>query len=739
MPYNNQKRREQRYSKSRAVKNSAKRAAAASALKRRLQKEEEERLAGDREPVNDIDTRPEAQDQIDEAEAVQEADAVEEAEAVQEADAVDVPCEESGQEPVAPGRLTPDQAPAESERSAGTDEEEEPVVRPVITKTLRVRLKRLVLSPATLRRLKRKKSDDSSESGSSPPKRTRSQTRRPERAGSASETTDPDAEVIRYFAGKKVGLTNATLRCRGPRVLAANPYKVAKRINSDSTKLRMQKRADAKKVDLHKAVNRNWKECKVWGDDEGRSSRRDDGVRRLQFEERAINFAPLDEPGPVTQRFPPGSNPLKVFKTMLGGESTWSLLRESTNDYIAEFWKEGKTPPSRKVGGRPEGRQIGPVMPAGGFVADHELAAFLGIQFLIGYHRLPELSLFWEQQPDTGLGLGIIQQAMTRERFKFISKHIACASPWKAVDPPSASDDSDDPDQPTERPDPIRKIRPFVDALNRSFFECRKPPRGQSIDEKMVRFKGRSMLRQTMKNKPIKSGFKIWSRCCLRGYTYMFEIYHGARIGEKQGRSRKNEAVERVVVDLCEPLTGQGHVVAFDRFFTSIGLLDRLRENGINAVGTILPSRLNQPVMTKNESNLRPDEFAAKFGGEPGTCRKGIFIWRDTKAFRVASNYHGSDLVKVSRKQRDGSFREKTCPKAIADYVDNMGGVDTANQLSSYYERDRKAKKWWHRLLYSLLETCLVNSWICFNDMVSSQITEKNLYTHNNFRFFSRL
>ncbi|XP_046650999.1 piggyBac transposable element-derived protein 3-like [Daphnia pulicaria] len=225
------------------------------------------------------------------------------------------------------------------------------------------------------------------------------------------------------------------------------------------------------------------------------------------------------------------------------------------------------------------------------------------------------MSMFWEQQPDAGLGLRIIQQAITRERFKFITKHIARASPWDDVDP-----NSDEPDQEPERPDPIRKIRPLVKGLNERYHACRKPPRGQRIDESMVKFKGRSMLRQTMKNKPIKSGFKIWSHCCHSGNTYQFEIYKGARFGEKQGRSRNNEVVERVVVDLCQPLTDQGFVVAFDRFFTSIALLDKLHENGVNAVGTILPSGVNQPIMTKNESNLRPDEFAAKFGGEPGTC-----------------------------------------------------------------------------------------------------------------------
>jgi hypothetical protein len=150
--------------------------------------------------------------------------------------------------------------------------------------------------------------------------------------------------------------------------------------------------------------------------------------------------------------------------------------------------------------------------------------------------------------------------------------------------------------------------------------------------------------------------------------------------------------MERVVVDVCQPLTDQGFVVAFDRFFTSIAHLEKLRENGVNAVGTILPSQVNQLIMTKNESNLRPDEFAAKFGGKPGTCRKEIFVWRDIKAFRFTSNYHVPYIVKVSRKQRDGSFRSKSFPKAIGYFVNNMGGVDTAKQMRSYYERDRKSK-----------------------------------------------
>ncbi len=163
-----------------------------------------------------------------------------------------------GQESVASQRPELDQDPEkENETSASEDEEqkagteeEEPVERPIIKKFLKIRLERLVLSPAKLQRLteKRKNREDSSESGSSLPKRTRSKTRRPTRAGSSSETADPDGDVTRYYTGKKVGLTNATLRCRGPRVLTAHPFRLAKKIDSDKAKLNTQKKADAKKV-----------------------------------------------------------------------------------------------------------------------------------------------------------------------------------------------------------------------------------------------------------------------------------------------------------------------------------------------------------------------------------------------------------------------------------------------------------------------------------------------------------
>ncbi len=161
-------------------------------------------------------------------------------------------------------------------------------------------------------------------------------------------------------------------------------------------------------------------------------------------------------------------------------------------------------------------------------------------------------------------------------------------------------------------------------------------------------------------------------------------------------------------------MKGKGHIVAFDRFFSSIPLVDQLHGIGVNAVGTINKSKAEQPILL--ESDRRKDDSFGRIGGKGP--RKAVFMWYDTKAFRVISNYHGSDLVEVKSKQKDGSFKKKTCPKAFAGYGKYMGGVDTANQMRSYYERDRRSKKWWHRLFYSLLETTLVNSWMYYKDLV---------------------
>jgi hypothetical protein len=316
---------------------------------------------------------------------------------------------------------------------------------------------------------------------------------------------------------------------------------------------------------------------------------------------------------------------------------------------------------------------------------------------------------------------------MTRDSFKFISKHVAITFPEEL----SISNKK------RGKPDPLGRVRWLLTHLNLRFEDCSQAPREQSIDEGMVRFKGRCSTRQSVANKPIRKRFKVFKRCDSKGYTYHFEVYKGMRASENH-EAQDVPSTENKVLDLSRSFREKGHIVAFDRFFSTVPLIDRLHETGINAVGTIDSRKAFQSILF--EKNRRKNQFVGRIGGQidrgegkhPTPC-KAIFMWKDTKTFRVISNYHGSDLTEVQRMNRNGDIRNVTRPKAIVDYGKFMGGVDRANQYASYYERDRRSKKWWHRIFYSLLEMTLVNSWICFNELMDN-VNKRDDMTILNFK-----
>ena len=57
-----------------------------------------------------------------------------------------------------------------------------------------------------------------------------------------------------------------------------------------------------------------------------------------------------------------------------------------------------------------------------------------------------------------------------------------------------------------------------------------EPEVQQSVDEHMIKYKGRSIMRQHIKDKPIKWGFKMWyGRASKTSYLYEFDIYTGRK------------------------------------------------------------------------------------------------------------------------------------------------------------------------------------------------------------------
>jgi hypothetical protein len=95
----------------------------------------------------------------------------------------------------------------------------------------------------------------------------------------------------------------------------------------------------------------------------------------------------------------------------------------------------------------------------------------------------------------------------------------------------------------------------------------------------------------------------------------------------------------------------------------------------------------------------------------------------DKKQVLVASNYFDPTVSdKVSRRDKDGSRMQISCPLAIVAYNNYMGGVDLSDQKIKYYAIDRKLKRNWMRIFFHSLSMSLVNSFIYYKSLTHSNI-----------------
>ena len=118
-----------------------------------------------------------------------------------------------------------------------------------------------------------------------------------------------------------------------------------------------------------------------------------------------------------------------------------------------------------------------------------------------------------------------------------------------------------------------------------------KPGREVAVDEAMIKFQGRSSMKQYMPLKPVKRGIKVWVLAdSNNGYFCKFRVYTG-----KGDCDNDKTLGESVVLNLTSELKDKHHHIYFDNFFTSPNLLLKLHEDGLYACGTARKDRRGFP------------------------------------------------------------------------------------------------------------------------------------------------
>ena len=210
-----------------------------------------------------------------------------------------------------------------------------------------------------------------------------------------------------------------------------------------------------------------------------------------------------------------------------------------------------------------------------------EIRAYFGFCMLMAINHLPAIDDYWKRDPI--YNYSPITTRISRDRFREIGRYLHFVNNETLAARGDAGYDR------------LGKIRPLIDHLSSRFKAVYSPHRDVAVDEAMIKFQGRSSLKQYMPLKPTKRGIKVWVLGdSHNGYFWRFEVYTG-----KQGDKVEKGLAARVVKSLTEDLKGRNCHVYFDNFFNSLELLNDLVSDNIFACGTARSNRRGFPEQLK--------------------------------------------------------------------------------------------------------------------------------------------
>ena len=122
-------------------------------------------------------------------------------------------------------------------------------------------------------------------------------------------------------------------------------------------------------------------------------------------------------------------------------------------------------------------------------VTKPEMLGFLGINLIMGYHKLPSWYHYWSTDQD--LSVPLVASTMPRNRFQQILSNLHV---------------NDNAMMPDDNKDKLYKLRPLISKLNENYVKLYNVSKTMSIDESMILFKGRSSLKQYNPKKTHQKG-----------------------------------------------------------------------------------------------------------------------------------------------------------------------------------------------------------------------------------------
>uniref|UniRef100_A0A8C5PTB7 PiggyBac transposable element-derived protein domain-containing protein n=1 Tax=Leptobrachium leishanense TaxID=445787 RepID=A0A8C5PTB7_9ANUR len=311
----------------------------------------------------------------------------------------------------------------------------------------------------------------------------------------------------------------------------------------------------------------------------------------------------------------------------------------------------------------------------------------------MGIVKKPSIRSYWHKNPI--LATPLFPRVMKRERYENLMRFLHFND--NALCPPR-----NDPMH-----DRLYTIRPLISLMSAKFTDNYVPDQNISVDESLMKFKGRLLFKQYIPSKRSRYGVKCYKLCeSTTGYTWAFRIYEGKDSHlNPPGCPDYIGTSGKIGWDLVYPLFNKGYHLWVDNYYTSIDLFKNLYCFETLACGTVRKNRRGFPqILTAGKksrgssSSLRQEEVLA-------------LRFTDKKDVYMLSTVHDESTVPVPVRGRTEPLEKSKC---IVDYSKFMGGVDLADQCIQPYLVNRKTRAWYKKIAIYLTEIAIFNAYVLY-------------------------